>query len=94
MPAGMVRQYRRVYLLQSFVRGFRFNNGPQLLEKMLEGDMLELVREPYNTFDDRAIALHFNQHKIGYIPREDNDMLSKINGCGSCSVECRNNPFE
>lgn len=40
--------------------------------------MLELVREPENKHDSAAIALHFNMEKIGYIPRESNEILSRL----------------
>lgn len=73
-----IKQYQRIYLLQSFVRGFRFYDGTKLLDKMREGDLLELVREPENEHDNCAIALHFNKRKIGYLPKEDNEMLSKL----------------
>jgi hypothetical protein len=72
------RNYQKFYLLQSFVRGFRHYEGPGLLHQMKEGDMLELVREPDNQYDRCAIALHWNQHKIGFLPAEDNFMLSKL----------------
>ncbi|MGJ7029565.1 HIRAN domain-containing protein [Niabella hirudinis] len=78
LPRGIVKQYHRIYLLQSFVRGFRFYEGMRLLDQMQEGDMLQMVREPENQFDTSAIALHFNKHRIGYIPREDNELLSKL----------------
>ena len=45
---------------------------------MNEGDLLELVREQDNEYDPCAIALHWNKHKIGFIPAEDNEMLSKL----------------
>ncbi len=78
LPQKMFTRYRRYYLLQSFVRGFRFYEGSQLLHQMKEGDLLELVRENNNAFDPKAIALHFNNKKIGFIPREDNDLLSRL----------------
>lgn len=78
LPASMVKQYHRYYLLQSFVRGFRFYEGLKLLDEMHEGDLLEMLREPANEYDPKAIALRFNQHKIGFIPKEDNDILSRL----------------
>lgn len=78
LPASMVKQYHRYYLLQSFVRGFRFYEGLKLLDEMHEGDLLEMLREPANEYDPKAIALYFNQHKIGFIPKEDNDILSRL----------------
>ncbi len=61
--------YKKYYLLQCFVRGFRFYEGPNLLGGMAEGHELELVREPDNEYDDCAIALYWNGKKIGFIPR-------------------------
>jgi len=78
LPKPMLRPYHRYYLLQSFVRGFRFYDGLQLLNEMQEGDLLEMVREPENEYDAKAIALYFNRHKIGFVPQEDNELLSKL----------------
>jgi hypothetical protein len=78
IPKEWVKQYDKFYLLHSFVRGFQYYEGLRLLEEMKEGDMLELVREPDNEHDKYAIALHWNNHKIGYIPRERNNILSKL----------------
>ncbi len=55
LPASMVKQYHRYYLLQSFVRGFRFYEGLKLLDEMHEGDLLEMLREPANEYDPKAI---------------------------------------
>lgn len=78
LPPLSYRQYRKLYLLQCFVRGFQYYAGPGLLDVMKEGSMLELVREPENEFDECAIALHFNSEKIGYIPAESNEILSRL----------------
>ncbi len=75
---AMVRAYRRIYLLQSFVRGFAYYNGPLLLKKMKVGALLELVREPENEFDNFAIAIYYQGKKIGFVPAESNEILAKI----------------
>ncbi len=72
------KQYRKFYLLQCFVRGFQYYEGPSWISQMKEGDLLELVREPDNAYDPTAIALHWHNRKIGFIPAEDNEMLSKL----------------
>lgn len=82
LPRNMVHHYRRIYLLQSFIRGFRFYEGQKLLAKMKEGDILELIREPDNPHDSCAIALYFNDSKVGYVPREDNEILSRLLDAG------------
>lgn len=78
LPANLVHNYRRFYLLQCFVAGFRFYKGMDLLAEMNEGDTLELVREPENEYDKSAIALHWNKEKIGFIPKAENTFLSKL----------------
>lgn len=78
LPTSLVTHYQKFYLLQCFVRGFRYYEGPKLLDTMQEGALLELVREHNNPYDACAIALHFNNQKIGYIPAESNEVLSKL----------------
>lgn len=78
LPPGMVKNFRKFYLLQCFVAGFRFNKGMEVLPQMKEGDLLHLVREPDNAFDACAIALYWNELKIGYVPKAENQMLSKL----------------
>jgi hypothetical protein len=72
------KQYRKFYLLQCFVRGFQYYEGPSWISQMREGELLELVREPDNEYDPAAIALHWHNRKIGFIPAEENEMLSKL----------------
>ena len=73
-----IRQYTKFYLYQSFVRGFRFHKGPGLLGTMRAGDALEMVRDANNPHDPNAVALHFNQQMIGYLPAEDNPIISRL----------------
>jgi hypothetical protein len=60
------------------VAGFRHYKGMALLAQMKEGDLLGLVREPENQYDDCAIALHWQGSKIGSIPADTNEMLSYL----------------
>ncbi len=82
IPAQWVKSYTKIYLLQCFIAGFQYYKGPSLLGSMKEGDMLELVREPANKYDDCAIALHFNNQKIGFIPAAENETLSRLLDAG------------
>lgn len=78
LPMEMVSHYEKIYLLQCFVRGFQYYEGPKLIDKINKTGLLELVREPENKYDDKAIALHFNKQKIGFIPAESNEVLSVL----------------
>ena len=78
LPVNAVKPYKKFYLLQCFVAGFWYYKGMKLLQQMKEGDQLELVREPANEYDACAIALHWNNEKIGFIPASDNETLSRL----------------
>jgi hypothetical protein len=43
---------------------------------------LELQREPANAYDSWAVALYFGKHKIGYIPREKNEVIARLMDAG------------
>jgi hypothetical protein len=78
LPLEMVKQYQKVYLLQCFVRGFQYYEGPKIINQINSSGLLEMVREPHNKYDPCAIALHFNNQKIGFIPMESNEVLSVL----------------
>ena len=78
LPVSLTKDFRKIYLLQCFVAGFRHYEGMKLLGSMKEGDLLELVREPQNEYDGCAIALHLQGNKIGFIPASVNEMLSYL----------------
>lgn len=75
LQVSLTKDFRKIYLLQCFVAGFRHYEGMKLLDSMKEGDLLELVREPENEYDDCAIAMHLQGNKIGFIPASVNEML-------------------
>ncbi|MGG7036326.1 MAG: HIRAN domain-containing protein [Flavobacterium sp.] len=78
LPLEMVKQYQKVYLLQCFVRGFQYYEGPKIINQINTSGLLEMVREPDNKYDPCAIALYFNNKKIGFIPMESNEVLSVL----------------
>jgi hypothetical protein len=71
----------RVYLLETRVAGFQYHDGPDLQVQavLATGRDLVLVREPYNEYDGRAIAIHtFCEDKLGFIPRDRNTILAAM----------------
>ncbi len=71
-----IKQFEKVYLKQFFVRGFQYYEGPKCIDEINKSGLIELVREPENPVDKRAIALYFNKKKIGFVPRESNKTVS------------------
>jgi len=78
MPKTWQKQYQKYYLLQSFVAGFRFHKGVKFLKLMKQNDILELKREPNNKYDSNAIAICCKNKMIGFIPAENNQILSRL----------------
>jgi hypothetical protein len=71
-----VKQFQKVYLKHFFVRGFQYYEGPTIIDEINSSGLIEMVREPENPVDKRAIALYFNKKKIGFVPRESNKTIS------------------
>jgi len=76
IPLETIKQYEKVYIKQCFVRGFQYYDGRKLINEINTSEQFELVREPDNKYYNHAISIHFNGHKIGYIPRESNKTIS------------------
>ena len=74
---------RKTYLQQFFVAGFRHYKGMELLGLMQTNDLLELRREPENEYDNCAVALYWQQEKIGYVPANLNELLSRLMDAGA-----------
>ena len=62
----------------SYIEGFK--DGSLSVEK---GEKLEFFREPNNEFDKNAIVMkNHNSIKVGYVPREDNIVFSRLMDAG------------
>jgi HIRAN domain len=61
----------------SLAAGLRHHEAKAVWEQMKVGDSLHLVREPDNPYDLNAIRVEWNGHKLGYVPRAENDALAR-----------------
>ena len=73
-----------IYLFDSHVAGTTFIEGIEELEPHLNiDDRLDFFREPDNKYDKRAIMVKTTDGvKIGYVPREDNVVFSRLMDAG------------
>jgi hypothetical protein len=67
---------KRKYLLDCNIAGFTYYDGVIVFDRLRLGTKLCLVAEPENRYDPNAIALYFEEHKLGFIPRTENKVLS------------------
>ena len=73
-----------IYLGQQAIVGIRFQGGAkELVNELVPGERLPMLREPENRFDNLAVAvLDAKGRKLGYIPRWDNRILSALMDAG------------
>ena len=67
----------RIVVQHAPLAGFVYYEGGSVWERMKEGDVLTLVREPANSHDRNAIRLEWWGHMIGYVPGRDNADLAR-----------------
>lgn len=75
---------KEILLLETYVAGTRYIEGLDELAQYLEVDeKLYLYREIDNAYDPKAIIVkNDNDIKLGYIPRHDNLILSRLMDAG------------
>ena len=69
---------RRILLQESPLAGFQYHAGPRLWLELVIGEPLELVREPDNPYDTRAVAVYWGDERIGYLPRLENAVAAGL----------------
>ena len=67
----------------SLTAGLRHHEAKAVWERMQVGDPLTLVREPGNAFDANAVRVEWQGHKLGYVPRTENQAVARQMDRGS-----------
>ena len=62
----------RILVQSSPLAGSQYYAVGELWRQMAVGDRLDLIREPDNRHDPRAIRVEWRGHKLGYVPRAEN----------------------
>ena len=76
-------------IYRCYVRGLQYRDVPAgFLDGLTAPQPLDLMKEPTNPHDRRAIAVYASGVKVGYLPREDNLILEKLIRRG-LPVACR-----
>ena len=64
------------------IAGFTYYNGVDVFENLKIGTQLSLMAEPENRFDPNAVAIYYQEEKLGFVPREENAFLRKFLNLG------------
>ncbi len=89
-PAAEQPDLVPVPIFAAYLRGVQYRKlAPEFVRGLQVGDPIDLVREPYNHYDKQAIAAYAAGEHLGYLPREDNVVLSRLLDSGlplSCAL--------
>jgi hypothetical protein len=72
------RGTRPILIQRTRLAGFRHHAAPALWGRLRRGAALSLRRERGNAFDERAVAVYWRGHMLGYLPRQENLMVSVL----------------
>jgi hypothetical protein len=64
------------------IAGFTYYNGVDVFESLKIGTALLLQAEPENKFDPYAVAIYFQEEKLGFVPRSSNKLLYQFLNLG------------
>lgn len=87
----------KIYVLESKISGMKYyiesDAEREKLRKLKPGDVLKLVREPYNEYDKNAVAVYLDDNdKIGFLARTKNEMLARMMDAGKEFIAIVNEP--
>ena len=74
----LAAQAQTVKLLvqSSPLAGFQYHAGKMVWERLTVGDAVQLVREPDNPHDARAVRIEWQGQQLGYLPRAENEAVA------------------
>jgi len=82
---------REIYLLDIVVAGTTFCTEMDKLEpELLPETVLKMIRQPQNKHDELAIGIYFNGTRVGWVPMEHNEVISRLMDAGKaffCRIE-------
>jgi hypothetical protein len=99
-PAASVTRVRPVLLQSSPVAGFQYHEGEAVWALLSCGEALDLVREPANPYDEKAVRVEWRGRKLGYVPRGENHAVAQMMDRGETlsarvsSLQAGTNPWE
>ena len=69
-----------------YIVGFSYCKEENIFEKLTVGTELQLVAEPKNEYDKYAVAIYFNEYKLGFVPQNQNKTISKFLNLGHTDI--------
>ena len=77
------------YFLHCYIAGLQYYEVLEVWKKLEIGQIVQLIPEPLNRYDEHAVIVAFNDKKLGYLPRSQNKVVSQILQAGHDAYEAR-----
>ena len=87
VKAETIKKESKACIYEGEVVGLQYYKAEALVGSMKVGERLILKREPDNKFDTRAIAIYYHEHKMGYMAKRHNKIISKMLDTGHGNFE-------
>lgn len=76
---------KEIYLFDTYIAGTSYIENRACFKELKVKDPLILRRDVENKFDEKAIVvLNQKKEKLGFIPRKDNAIFSRLLDAGKC----------
>jgi len=80
---------KREHLSHFSISGFTYYEGALAFNQLKIGTALRLEAEPENKYDPRAVAIYYKDHKLGFVPRNENRIIYKLLEIGFSNFDVR-----
>jgi len=77
------------YFLHCYIAGLQYYEVLEVWKKLEIGQIVQLIPEPQNRYDEHAVIVAFDDKKLGYLPRSQNKAVSQILQAGHDAYEAR-----
>lgn len=67
-----------ILLLQTNIAGYQYYDGKTVEKYFRKGDLLKLKLQEDNPYDNNAVEIYFQDVKIAYLPRYDNEVIANL----------------
>jgi len=78
VPVVALAAPRQVLIQESPIAGFQYYDGDEVFPELWVDTPLLLVREQDNKYDVNAVAVHYKQYKLGFVPKADNTAVAQM----------------
>jgi len=65
-------------VLDCHIAGFTYYDGLDVIEHLKLGTPVTLRSEPENPYDPEAVAVYYENTKLGYVPQAKNSYISQL----------------